>query len=156
MGKMPNLKVLYNTWNRASNGKHKETNAMVKISTLLLWKYYWYYSAVDKTASLHIPFLKWSKALAACYMCQLNTVLIFAEQFSEEHIFQLAADSGIVMKWKYWELCSEQTRWRRPHRAPTAAWPSNYWNWHEFSWKYKRLGKNVKYQLLSLGLFRCN
>ena len=41
-------------------------------------------------------------------MCQLNTVLIFAEQFSEEHIFQLAADSGIVMKWKYWD--SAQSR----------------------------------------------
>ena len=33
-----------------------------------------------------------------CYMYQLNRILIFAEQFSEEHIFRLAADSGIVMK----------------------------------------------------------
>lgn len=70
--------------------------------------YYLYYSAVDKIRTEHIKhwnaatFFEFIKTRCCC-MYQLNKVLIFAEKFSEEHIFWLAADSRIVMKWKYWD-----------------------------------------------------
>ena len=54
--------------------------------------YYLYYSAVDKIRTEHIKhwnaatFFEFIKTRCCC-MYQLNKVLIFAEKFSEEHIF---------------------------------------------------------------------
>ena len=88
-------------------------------------------------------------------MYQLNRILIFAEQFSEEHIFRLAADSGIVMKWKYWDRAqSRQDGAASTGQRALPLLPGHIITGIETNFRenIKELTKNVKCHLLGLGL----
>ena len=90
-----------------------------------------------------------------CYMYQLNRILIFAEQFPEEHIFRLAANSGIVMKWKYWDRAqSRQDGGASTGQRALPLLPGHIITGIETNFRenIKELTQNVKCQLLGFGL----